>query len=108
VKRNDEGFPTGMFYDRAGNDIDWERWQELWADRHMLADEIGASRVSTIYTGLSAGIGPVPMIFETMVFGGKLDGRICRWATEDSALAGHAAVVDLVRAAEQGENETSG
>lgn len=57
------------------------------------------TEVSTVWMGLDHnffGEGP-PLIFETMIFGGPLDGQRWRWPTEEAALAGHDQVVELCR-----------
>lgn len=65
-----------------------------------LADLGRAGRVSTIWLGLDMGVGlnwAPPLIFETMVFGGPLDGFVCRYYTEAQARRGHQLAVQLVR-----------
>lgn len=60
-----------------------------------IADEI---LVSTVFIGISYSHGyGKPKLFETMVFGGKLDGRQERYATADEARAGHSDMVEKVR-----------
>jgi len=68
----------------------WSAWFET-ADRHVaktkITDEIS---VSTVFLALdhSFGGGP-PMLFETMVFGGPLDGQMERYRTWEFAELGH-------------------
>ena len=45
------------------------------------------------------GEGP-PVLFETMVFGGELDQEQVRYHTWEEAAAGHAAMVERVKAAQ--------
>lgn len=54
--------------------------------------------VSTVFLGLdhSFGHGP-PLLFETMVFGGKLDQEMARYATYADAQRGHDLMVSRVR-----------
>jgi hypothetical protein len=54
--------------------------------------------VSTVWLGLDHNWWPdrAPMIFETMIFGGKLDLECWRYATEEQARAGHADAVKLL------------
>lgn len=61
-------------------------------------DRIGDSDISTVFLGLnhSFGMGP-DLWFETMVFGGELDGEQDRYTTWDEAVAGHAEMVSRVR-----------
>lgn len=54
--------------------------------------------VSTVFLGLDhnhSGQGD-PILFETMVFGGDLDGEMSRYRTWDEAEAGHEAMVARV------------
>lgn len=86
--------------------LEWARWLETnRAQRVVKKDEIDGSRVSTVFLGLdhSFGDGP-PVIFETLVFDGPMDGEMDRYSTRIEALIGHAAMVERVRAA-QGKNE---
>jgi hypothetical protein len=90
---------VSLYYDYEGNPIDLATWAQLFNDeRHLGEDELDGVRVSTVYLGLdhSFGAGP-PLIFETMIFGGTLDGDTWRYATEAEARAGHARACSLVR-----------
>lgn len=56
------------------------------------------SHVSTIFTHLN--LNPtdgIPILFETLVFGGILDGEMQRYATEAEARQGHREMVELIR-----------
>jgi len=77
--------------------IEWARWFEK-ADRKVAHTKIGEATISTVFLGLdhSFGLGP-PLIYETMVFGGKLDEEMERYSTWEQAEAGHAAMVERVR-----------
>lgn len=80
---------------------DWAQWvTESNEDRRVARESVPGCEVSTVFLGLdrSFGGGP-PMLFETMVFGGPLDGEQARYSTWDEAEAGHQAVVGRVRAA---------
>jgi len=95
------------YYDRAGNPITMEEWDkgfELPHDerekllRVALTEIAEDIRVSTVWLGLDHnGLGGPPHIFETMVFGGPLDGEQWRYSTEAAAIRGHGQVVALVR-----------
>lgn len=78
---------------------EWSRWFEANANaRHIGDDVIGAARVSTVFLGLNhAHFGGPPLIFETMVFGGPLDGEQERYSTTQQAIDGHAAMCARVR-----------
>lgn len=79
----------------------WTAWMKT-ARRSIAVDAIGKSEVSTVFMGLDhSWDGGPPVLWETMVFGGALDGEQERYCSEDEALAGHAAMVARVRKAEQ-------
>lgn len=79
------------------NLLKWARWLET-ADRKVDRETVGDSGISTIFLGLdhSFGTGP-PLLFETMVFGGKLSDEMDRYSTWDEAEAGHKAMVERVK-----------
>lgn len=66
------------------------------SDRRVANTLIGKVRVSTVFLGLNHNWreGP-PLIFETMVFGGRYDGHIQRYSTWDQAEIGHAEIVKM-------------
>ena len=79
----------------------WAVWLENnLASRHVADDVIDGVRVSTVFLGMdhSHGLGQ-PLIFETMVFGGPLDGAQDRYTTTDQAIEGHNAMCVRVRSA---------
>lgn len=75
----------------------WARWFET-ANRRVAVDSFGPITVSTVFLGLDHNFGSgAPILFETMVFGGPLDGKEDRYATYSEAVAGHARMVRRVR-----------
>lgn len=83
----------------AADVVEWAQWFET-AQRQLgdyMREDI---RVSTVFLGIDHrfGEGP-PLIFETMVFGGPLDGETDRYSTYDEAEAGHGEMVKRVEAA---------
>jgi hypothetical protein len=87
-----------MHYDWTGQPISADEWSRLFDDeRHIGEDRIGDVGVSTVWIGL--GFGDPPLIFETMIFGGALDGERWQYATEREARDGHARAVEMVRIA---------
>lgn len=72
--------------------MEWATWLES-ADRGVAEDRIGEVRISTVFLGLdhNYGSGP-PLLFETMVFGGKLDGEMYRYTIWQEAEIGHEAM----------------
>jgi hypothetical protein len=83
------------------NDVEvWGRWFQVPANRIVAQnlDEHGAG-VSTVFLGLDhdfTGTGP-PVLWETLVFGGPLDGTMERYTSRADALAGHRAMCDRYR-----------
>jgi hypothetical protein len=78
--------------------LTWARWLEQVQDRHVADDKFDDVRVSTVFIGLDHryGDGP-PLIFETLIFGGALDGEMWRYSTWDDAEVGHKMAVKRVR-----------
>lgn len=81
-----------------GDFMEWAEWFEK-ADRHVAQDELpGGVRVSTVFLGVDHSFGgPEPLLFETMIFGGKLDQEQWRYSTREEAEAGHAAALALAK-----------
>jgi hypothetical protein len=77
--------------------LEWGRWFAD-ADRRVADTSIGDTRVSTVFLGLDHqyGDGP-PLLFETLVFGGKLDGEMMRYSTWGEAERGHKVMVRRVQ-----------
>ena len=79
--------------------LTWARWFEK-AERHVADETIGDSRVSTVFLGLDhrySSDGP-SILWETMVFGGKLDHEQDRCAGQrEQAEAMHARMVKRVK-----------
>jgi hypothetical protein len=83
--------------------IAWAQWFEH-AERvaHDLdeGDPGKQIRISTVFLGLDhrfGGGGP-PILWETLVFGGVLDGEMQRYSSRQAALDGHQAMCLRVRA----------
>lgn len=70
----------------------WGRWMQT-ADRHVALTRFEGVRISTVFLGLdhSWDDGP-PVLFESMVFGGPLDGEMRRYTSRADADAGHTAL----------------
>lgn len=100
-----------LFFDRAGEPIDRDRWGHLVSDETYkrvaqgellvgvddLAGNVGTSiGVSTVWLGLNHAFfddGPLK-IFETMIFGGRYDGELTRYSNEEDAINGHQHVME--------------
>lgn len=82
--------------------LTWGRWMQT-ADRHVAKTTFGDVTVSTVFLGLdhSFDSGP-PLLWESMVFGGPLNGEQDRYATRAEADAGHTALcIAVTEALEQ-------
>jgi len=54
--------------------------------------------VSTVFLGLDHGYGTdLPIVFETMIFGGERDEHCERYATWDEAKSGHDKIVNEIK-----------
>lgn len=91
-----------MHYDPDGNPITLQEWRHLFEtiDRDVSTTELTVRgeevAIGTTWLGLNHNFmnpeGP-PLIFETMVWGGPLDGSVRHYATREEALAGHREIV---------------
>lgn len=78
--------------------LTWAKWFEN-ADRKIARTKIGKSEISTVFLGLDHSFGGGnPILFETMVFGGILDGEQNRYHIKEEAIKGHKEMVEKVRA----------
>lgn len=76
--------------------MEWCQWmQDNKNNRHVGKDDVPEGRVSTVFLGLDHSFGDSggPVLFETLVFGGRLDGEMERYMTWDEAEAGHKLMV---------------
>ena len=79
--------------------LKWAAWFGDSGEKRIVAkDTIGESKVSTVFLGLDNSFGGnVPILYETMIFGGKEDGYQERYATKEEAVAGHKKAISLVK-----------
>ena len=76
--------------------MEWAEWFEA-ADRHVDRTMVGDIKVSTVFLGLDHSFGGgEPQLFETMIFGGKLDGEMWRYSTWEQAEKGHQEAVGRI------------
>jgi hypothetical protein len=69
-------------------------------ERRVARTELDGADVSTVFLGLDHGYGGgPPLVFETLVFGGPMDGECHRYSTWEQAEVGHKAMVQLVKIA---------
>ena len=81
---------------------EWGEWWENHNNRRVAQETIGDVRISTVFLGLDHGFKPVnhcnpPIVFETMIFGGKHNDYQERCCTWDDAIKMHKAAVELVK-----------
>jgi hypothetical protein len=82
VDKNDIGIPFWKFY--LGKWFKIKKWEPIY--------------ISTVFLGLNYKLGEgEPLLFETMVFGGKHDGEMERYTTWHEAAAGHKKMVEKVK-----------
>lgn len=85
--------------------VDLLTWAQSWGGdrdsrRVAYTDINDRCHVSTVFLGLNHNFwGGEPLLFETMVFGGPLDGDMNRYSTWDQAEQGHNAIVAAARIA---------
>lgn len=81
----------------------WGRWIED-GNRTVAKTYVGDVLVSTVFLGLNhqRGEGP-PVLWETRVFGGKLDGEMHRYTSRADALKGHEVMVFRVKLGDENE-----
>lgn len=90
----------GEWFERADRRIDWTEIHTAGADRIT---------ISTVFIGLGFSLdGGPPLLFETMVFGGRADNWRWSYATWDAAAAGHKIIVERLKrgGALPGDEET--
>lgn len=92
-----------LYHDRTGKPIGLGDWTYLHADEgyvRVASTNIGEAWVSTVWLGLDHNFlpGGIPVIFETMIFGGPLDQWQDRYHDEAEALEGHLVACALVKA----------
>lgn len=81
---------------------EWGRWFEN-ADRRVAFDKVklptgSEVEVSTVFLGLDHSFGgKTPILFETMIFGGKHNEYCDRYSTWEEAEEGHKRAVELAK-----------
>lgn len=73
----------------------WFEWSSQNGRRVVKKTWLGGDvQVSTVFLGIDHGFGRGERWFETMVFGGPMDGETYRYATWDQAVKGHQIMVE--------------
>ncbi len=83
--------------------IQWAKMLE--SDGRVVAQtEVGEAKVSTVFLGLDHSFGTGrPLLFETMIFGGKHDQYQDRYATWEEAEKGHEKAVEMAGVTKGGD-----
>ena len=90
---DEEGNPQ-LEYDLAK----WGRWMEESPARVLKKTKIDNVEVSTVFLGLYHSFGGgLPVLWETMIFGGYYDQWQDRYHTREQAVTGHEAACEKVR-----------
>ena len=79
--------------------MEWARWFET-TNRQIKRDVFanGEITISTVFLGMVHGFGEgPPILFETMIFGGKYDDYQTRCSTWDEAEKMHQDAIDLIK-----------
>ena len=101
---DDEGNPVP-----ERNVLVWGDWLATH-DRHLATTNFSWGKVSTIFLGLDERFisfdlqDPLihkPVLWETMVFGGSLDGEQRQYTSKEEALEGHRQLVEECKEAEK-------
>lgn len=75
----------------------WGLWFKS-NDRIVKKTDVGDAHVSTVFLGAEHGFcNDEPLLFETMIFGGPLDGEQWRYCTWEQAEQGHYEAVKQVK-----------
>ena len=76
--------------------MEWAEWFET-ADRTISRTEQDGVVVSTVFLGIDHNFGSrgAPVLWESMVFGGPLDGEEQRYTSAEAAKHGHEQMVKL-------------
>ncbi len=79
--------------------LTWAEWMGTGNNPVLCRDDVGRYRVSTLFLGMDHynNFGESPLLWETMVFGGRLDHESEKYASKAEAEAGHARMVQRVR-----------
>lgn len=77
---------------------EYYQWAALNNTQRLWSDQIGDIDISTVFLGLDHGrFGGIPILFETMVFGGPDDQHQVRYCTWEEAEKGHQRAVNMVK-----------
>lgn len=78
----------------------WGKWMRLHHARRLLARTVvGEDAVSTVFLGIDHSYhGGPPILWETMIVGGRHTGYLLRYSTRYAALKGHQFIAERLAA----------
>ena len=78
--------------------IKYVEWEEANPEKRAVKQEyVGDVRISTVFLGLDhVWNSDIPVLWETMIFGGEHDQYMDRYTSYEDALEGHQTALDLV------------
>ena len=103
---NDKYILDGTIPKPVDDLFEWGHWMQN-ADRKVRRTQYNDEvTISTVFLGLDHNFGSdgPPVLFETMVFGGKLDSEMSRYSSWEGAVTGHEEWVKKVAMAESGHS----
>ena len=68
---------------------EYSDWEKTANTNIAFTELVGEVKISTEFMGMEFNWSETPLLFETMIFGGKNDGFIKRYATWEEAERGH-------------------
>lgn len=90
----------GKSVKRIYNVEEWSGWYEKLENRLIKRTTIRDVDISTVFLGKVASPSlandPIPILFETMIFGDVLDGFQKQYATYDEAIETHNRVCEMI------------
>lgn len=76
---------------------EWGKWMQSANRVLKKTDLFNDITVSTVFLGIDYDFfGGIPILFETMIFGGEYDGYCERYATWEEAEQGHEEAINLI------------
>lgn len=79
------------------NIFKWSNWFHFAKNRQVCRHNLGRVDISTVFLGMDHGWGRgLPVLWETMVFGGQYDGYTARYTSKYGAKHGHQIILKMV------------
>ena len=83
---------------RCEDNAAWKSWLSSCGNARIVGDAgLGGARVLTEFLGTHENHFGAPLLFETSVKGGRLDGMVERYATWEEAEQGHLEIIQKAR-----------